>query len=48
MKSQIIPHYQPRTPRVDEAILGRYLSGTDTPRLRGALALLLRNTHRRH
>jgi transposase-like protein len=40
--SQIIPRYQRRTERVDEAILGVYLSGTNTRRLRGALAPLLR------
>jgi transposase-like protein len=40
--SQIIPRYQRRTERVDEAILGIYLSGTNTRRLRGALAPLLR------
>ena len=41
-RSQIIPRYQRRTERVDEAILGVYLSGTNTRRLRGALAPLLR------
>jgi putative transposase len=41
-RSQIIPRYQRRTARVDEAILGVYLSGTNTRRLRGALAPLLR------
>jgi transposase-like protein len=41
-RSQIIPRYQRRTERVDEAILGVYLSGTHTRRLRGALAPLLR------
>jgi len=41
-QSQIIPRYQRRTERVDEAILGVYLSGTNTRRLRGALAPLLR------
>jgi len=40
-RSQIIPRYQRRTARVDEAILGVYLSGTNTRRLRGALAPLL-------
>ena len=40
--SQIIPRYQRRTERVDEAILGVYLSGTNTRRLRGALGPLLR------
>jgi putative transposase len=41
-QSGIIPRYQRRTERVDEAILGVYLSGTNTRRLRGALAPLLR------
>ena len=34
--------YERRTERVDEAILGVYLSGTNTRRMRGALAPLLR------
>ena len=38
----MIPRCQRRTERVDEAILGVYLSGTNTRRLRGALAPLLR------
>jgi len=42
--SRVIPRYQRRTERVDEAILGVYLSGTNTRRLRGALAPLLRGT----
>src|SRR5260370_23242569 len=42
-RSQIIPRYQRRTERVDEAILGVYLSGTNTRRLRGALSPLLRD-----
>jgi putative transposase len=41
-RSGIIARYQRRTERVDEAILGVYLSGTNTRRLRGALAPLLR------
>ena len=41
-RSTIIPRYQRRTERVDEAILGVYLSGTNTRRLRGALSPLLR------
>jgi putative transposase len=36
-RSRMIPRYQRRTERVDEAILGVYLSGTNTRRLRGAL-----------
>ena len=43
-RSQIIPRYQRRTEWVDEAILTVYLSGTNTRRLRGALAPLLRGT----
>jgi len=43
-RSQIIPRYQRRTERVDEAILGVYLSGTNSRRVRGALAPLLRGT----
>ncbi len=41
-RSQTVPRYQRRTARVDEAILGVYLSGGNTRRLRGALAPLLR------
>jgi putative transposase len=41
-RSRVIPRYQRRTERVDEAILGIYLSGTNTRRLRGALSPLLR------
>jgi transposase-like protein len=40
--SKVIPRYQRRTSRVDEAILGVYLSGANTRRVRGALAPLLR------
>jgi transposase-like protein len=40
--SRMIPRFQRRTQRVGEAILGVYLSGTNTRRLRGALAPLLR------
>ena len=43
-RSRMIPRYQRRTERVDEAILGIYLSGTNTRRLRGALSPLLRGT----
>jgi len=42
--SQVIPRYQRRTSRVDEAILGVYLSGANTRRVRGALAPLLRGS----
>jgi len=41
-QSQVVPRYQRRTQRVDEAILGVYLSGTNSRRLKGALAPLLR------
>jgi len=40
--SRIIPRYQRRTERVDAALLGTYLSGINTCRLRGALSPLLR------
>jgi putative transposase len=40
--SRIIPRYQRRTERVDAALLGAYLSGVNTRRLRGALSPLLR------
>ena len=41
-QSRIIRRYQRRTERVDGALLGAYLSGINTRRLRGALAPLLR------
>src|SRR5262244_4493403 len=41
-RSRVLPRYQRRTTRVDEAILGVYLSGTNSRRLKGALAPLLR------
>src|SRR5215471_7276831 len=41
-RSRIIPRYQRRTERVDAALLGTYLSGINTRRLRGALSPLLR------
>ena len=40
--SRIIPRYQRRTERVDGTLLGTYLSGINTRRLRGALSPLLR------
>jgi putative transposase len=40
--SRVIRRYQRRTERVDGAILGLYLSGVNSRRLRGALAPLLR------
>jgi putative transposase len=41
-RSAVVPRYQRRTARVDEAILGLYLSGANTRRIRGALAPLLK------
>jgi putative transposase len=41
-RSRVLPRYQRRTARVAEAILGVYLSGTNSRRLKGALAPLLR------
>lgn len=41
-RSELVPRYQRRSEQVDEAILGVYLSGTNTRRIRGALAPLLR------
>jgi len=41
-RSQLVPRYQRRSAQVDEAILGVYLSGTNTRRIKGALAPLLR------
>jgi putative transposase len=41
-QSTTIARYQRRTIRVDEAILGVYLAGTNTRRIKGALAPLLR------
>jgi putative transposase len=41
-RSELVPRYQRRSARVDEAILGVYLSGTNTRRIKGALAPLLR------
>ena len=40
--SQTVARYERRSQRVDEAIVGVYLSGTNTRRIRGALAPLLR------
>src|SRR5947199_711311 len=40
--SRVVRRYQRRTLRVDEAILGVYLSGGNTRRIRGALAPLLK------
>ena len=41
-RSRTVARYQQRTARVDEALLGVYLAGTNTRRLKGALAPLLR------
>lgn len=40
--SRTVRRYERRTPRVDEALLGVYLSGANSRRIRGALAPLLR------
>ena len=40
--SETVRRYERRTARVDEAILGVYLSGANTRRIKGALAPLLR------
>lgn len=41
-RSEMLPRYQRRTGRVDEAILGVYLAGSNSRRIRSALAPLLR------
>lgn len=41
-QSQTVARYERRSRRVDEAIVGVYLGGTNTRRIRGALAPLLR------
>ena len=41
-RSETVRRYQRRTTRVDEAILGVYLAGSNTRRIKGALAPLLR------
>jgi putative transposase len=41
-RSETLPRYQRRTARVDEAILGVYLAGGNSRRVRAALAPLLR------
>lgn len=41
-QSQAVRRYQRRTELVDETVLGVYLSGTNTRRIKGALAPLLR------
>jgi len=39
--SRIVPRYQRRTRRIDEAILGVYLSGSNTRRIRGAFGTVV-------
>ena len=41
-RSDLVPRYQRRSAEVDEAMLGVYLGGTNTRRIKGALAPLLR------
>jgi len=41
-RSMVVPRYQRRTKRVDEAIVGVYLTGTNTRRVKAALAPLLK------
>jgi len=44
-RSQVLPRYARRTRRVDEAILGAYLAGANTRRIRKALEPLLGSEH---
>jgi len=44
-RSEIVPRYQRRTREVDEAILGAYLSGANTRRVRKALEPLIGSEH---
>ncbi len=44
-RSEILPRYQRRTREVDEAILGAYLSGANTQRVRKALEPLIGSEH---
>jgi transposase-like protein len=41
--SAIVPRYQRRTRAVDQSLIGAYLAGANTRRIRGALAPLLKN-----
>jgi len=41
-RSAVVPRYQRRTARVDAALVGVYLTGSNTRRIKGALAPLLR------
>ncbi len=43
--SEVLPRYARRTRKVDEAILGAYLAGANTRRIRKALAQLLGTQH---
>ncbi len=43
-RSELLPRYQRRTAEVDEAVLGSYLAGTNTRRIRQALKPLLGDT----
>jgi transposase-like protein len=44
-RSQVVPRYARRTRKVDEAILGAYLAGANTRRIRKALEPLLGTQH---
>ncbi len=44
-QSEVLPRYARRTRKVDEAILGAYLAGANTRRIRKALAPLLGTEH---
>ena len=44
-RSEVLPRYARRTRKVDEAILGAYLAGANTRRIRKALAPLLGTEH---
>ena len=44
-RSEVVPRYARRTPEVDEAILGAYLAGVNTRRIRKALTPLLGEEH---
>jgi putative transposase len=44
-QSEVVPRYARRTRRVDEAILGAYLAGANTRRIRKALEPLLGSEH---
>ena len=44
-RSQIVPRYQRRSREVDEAILGAYLAGANSRRIKKALAPLLGEKH---